>query len=353
MALGALEATTFEAPAVEAAARDVPLVPRVSRVGVLRATTGAPVQRCQALDACRGAAVVAMLFANFVNVFLHEVPNVLAHNRGNTFHLFDFPAPFFQFLSGVSLVLFLEKRRAEGLAPGGSKLAAVRRFFVLIGLGVLLDGIGSLQLRPRWGVLQTLGLGGLVATALANLPDLAVTAVTMCLLALFSGRYNGEVHGNPIAAIAFVPLTLAGMVLGRGLRRGRLRSMFLQRAAGVTTVGAVVAAGTYLAGVPFNKVLGTSSFAGLTGALSAAALLVTAEWEQQGRRFPAWLLALGRSALTAWVLQYVLVYYPAWLLFPTWQRLPLVPGLLAALVALTSIMCLTVTLGRRGVRVPL
>jgi len=353
MARAALEATTFDTAAGEVAARDVPLVPRVSRVAVLHAKTGAPVQRCAALDACRGGAVVAMLFANFVNVFLHEVPNVLAHNRGNTFRLFDFPAPFFQFLSGVSLVLFLEMRRADGLTSGGSKLAAVRRFLVLIGLGVLLDGIGSLQLRPRWGVLQTLGLGGLVATVIASLPDLAVTAVTMCLLALFSGRYNGEVHGSPIAAIAFVPLTLAGVVLGRGLRAGRLRRMFLQRAAGVTTVGAVVAAGAYLAGVPFNKVLGTSSFAGLAGALSAATLLATAEWEQQGRRFPAWLLALGRDALTAWVLQYVLVYYPAWLLFPTWGRLPLVPGLLAAIVAVTGVATLTVTLGRRGLRVSL
>jgi len=52
-------------------------------------------------------AVLSMLFANLMNVFLRVVPSMLAHNQGDSLRVFDFPAPFFQFLSGVSLVLFL------------------------------------------------------------------------------------------------------------------------------------------------------------------------------------------------------------------------------------------------------
>jgi hypothetical protein len=55
----------------------------------------------------------------------------------------------------------------------------------------------------------------------------------------------------------------------------------------------------------------------------------------------------------AWVLQYVLVYYPAWLVFPGWHRLAFVPGMVVALTALATLSILTVVLGRRGIRIPI
>jgi len=50
-----------------------------------------------------------------MNVFLRRVPEVLQHNEGDILRAFDFPAPVFQFLIGVSLVLFLRKRTVGGL----------------------------------------------------------------------------------------------------------------------------------------------------------------------------------------------------------------------------------------------
>jgi len=70
-------------------------------------------------------------------------------------------------------------------------------------------------------------------------------------------------------------------------------------------------------------------------------------------RYPSWLLAVGSNALTAWVLQYVLVYYPAWLVFPSWRRLPFALGMFAAGAALAALSALTVALGRRGIRIPI
>jgi len=67
------------------------------------------------VDVCRALAVLGMLFANMMNVFLRRVPEVLQHNEGDVLRAFDFPAPVFQFLIGVSLVLFLRKRTAAGL----------------------------------------------------------------------------------------------------------------------------------------------------------------------------------------------------------------------------------------------
>ena len=52
--------------------------------------------RVQFVDACRGLAVIGMLLANLVNVFLTDVPGPLSHNQGDSLRLFDLPAPVFQ-----------------------------------------------------------------------------------------------------------------------------------------------------------------------------------------------------------------------------------------------------------------
>ena len=254
------------------------------------------------LDACRGLAVVTMLLANFVNVFLHRVPPLLTHNYGDVLRPFDFPAPVFQFLVGVSLALFLRKHVHLGRTPHAAKLAALRRFGLLVLLGMLLDCVGALHVGLRWGVLQTLGLGGMIATLLADAPGEGIVGVAIALLGCFSGALAAVFYG---------------------------------------------------AGIPFNKTLGTSSFVALAAGVSATTLAGMALVESLGVRFPDWLLAVGANALTAWVLQYVLVYYPAWIAFPAWRRLPFVPGMAAILATTTALSALTVALGRRGIRIPI
>jgi hypothetical protein len=202
-------------------------------------------------------------------------------------------------------------------------------------------------------VLQTLGLGGAVATTVAYLSDAAVCGLALVFLGVFSGHANGVVHENPVAALAFVPLTLGGLLLGRGLGAAGRHAAFQRRAATIMLAGLTLGVAAYAAGVSFNKMFGTSSFVALAIGLSSGLLLVLAALEQTGLRFPDWLLAIGSNALMAWVLQYVLVYYPAWLVFPAWHRLPLVAGMAAAWGTLAALSALTVMLGRRGIRIPI
>jgi hypothetical protein len=312
-----------------------------------------PSPRLAFLDACRAFAVLGMLLANMMNVFLHRVPHLLAHNEGDVLRLLDFPAAMFQFLIGVSLVLFLEKRSARGLTRRNTQVTALRRFGLLIVLGVVLDGLGTLATSPQWGVLQTLGLGGVVATSFAYLPDVPAAVAAVGLLGIFGSGGNGEVHHSPVAALAFVPLTLAGLLVGRGLRSAPSGRRFIVRASAVAVAGFVLAIATRVGGIPFNKVVGTCSFVALASGVSSAFLLTTAGLEAAGVRFPPWLLAVGSNALMAWVLQYVLVYYPAWLVFPQWHRLKFLPGMAAAVAALLTLSGMTVALARRGIRIPI
>lgn len=305
------------------------------------------------LDTCRGVAVLGMLLANLVNVFLHEVPSPLSHNWGEELRLFDLPAPIFQFLVGLSLTLFLQARVARGRSRPAARGDALQRFALLIGLGIVLDGVGTWSLQPHWGVLQTLGLGGMVAVLLDGRSNRFCAGVASVLLALFSGFENGVVHAGPLAAFAFVPLTIAGLLTGRWLAQHASRAAFARHVL-MASCGSLVAAEILFSeGVPFSKLFGTSSFVLLATAAATALVAVTAELEAAGVASPAWLRAIGRDALTAWVLLHLLVYYPAWLGFPAWERLALAPGLLAACLTTAALSAATVALGRRGLRVPL
>jgi predicted acyltransferase len=222
-----------------------------------------------------------MLAANLVNVWLRDVPDVLAHNQGDALRAFDFPAPVFQFLVGLSLALFLP----AGGCPG-RRTEAVRRFVTLILLGMVLDGIGALSPWPRWGVLQTLGLGGLAATALVGASTRVIVGVSLVGLALFSGVANGIVHARPDAALAFVPLTLAGYLLGRRIAAGADPARIARDASLLAVVAGLGGVGLYVVGVPFNKLIGSSSFTALTAGASSLLVAATARFEARAAAFP-------------------------------------------------------------------
>jgi predicted acyltransferase len=332
-------------PANAASRRDADVLADGHPPAPAEALTVSP--RVQFVDAARGVAVIGMLVANLLNVFLRRVPPLLTHNQGDVLRLFDLPAPVFQFLVGVSLTLFLRAREASGSTAWQARVGALRRFALLIFLGLVLDGVAAFRPVLRWGVLQTLGLGGMCAALLASVPEVPCIGLVLVSLGIFSGLGNGMVHVNPVAALAFAPLTVVGALFGRRLERPTAAG------AAIAAIALGLAAVLFAIGVPFNKMLGTSSFVCLAAAVSAGTLAGAAWFEERGGTSPWWLLAVGRNALTTWVLLYALVYYPAWLSFPSWRRLPLWSGALAV-VAVTVALCrITIACGRRGIRIPL
>jgi predicted acyltransferase len=303
------------------------------------------------VDAARALAVVAMLFANLVNVLLAEPPLWLTHNAGDRLLPLDLPAPIFQFLIGVSLALFLV-RRGRGVTARHAQWLAARRFALLVLLGAVLDGIWMHVVGFRWGVLQTLGVGGLLATALAGTPDWVVLTAAGAIVVTHLGPGNNEVHRSLVDCLPFVPLTLAGYVLGRPLAIGD-HATFRRRACGVMVFSFTLAAGLRIAGIPFNKVTGTSSFVAYASGASALLLGGLHELEARGWAFPTPLTTLGANALTAWVLQYVLVYYPVGLTLGHALGLAEAPGIASVTATVAVLSALTLALARRGVRIHL
>ncbi len=308
-------------------------------------------ERLRFLDVARALAVLAMLVANLVNLLPAERPYWLAHNLGNELLPLDFPAPIFQFLIGVSLVLFLERYRGGG-DPRHARLRAARRFLQLIALGMVLDGVLAQRIEFRWGVLQTLGAGGLLAAALAGLPDAVILLAAAVITATHYGPGNNAVHRSLTDCAPFLAITLVGYVVGRPLA-ARDRVSYERRAVTVALACLVLAVLLRAVGVPFNKVIGTSSFVLLASAASAALIVALSGLERRGWRFPDALVRLGANALTAWVLQYLLVYYPIEFLVGHPLALPEASGLAAVVLCVAVLSALTVALARRGIRVPI
>jgi uncharacterized membrane protein len=302
------------------------------------------------LDAARGVAVVAMLLANLVNVFAPIRPRWLGHNLGDELHVFDLPAPVFQLLIGTSLVLFLA-RHARASSADTARRLAIRRFVLLIFLGGVLDAVAAGHLEVRWGVLQTLGMGGLVAVVFAGASDALALGVAALIVATHYGPGNNAVHRSAVDCMPFLSLTLLGLVIARPLASGD-RAGFRRRALVAAAGCLALAVGLRLAGIPFNKVTGTSSFIALAGSIGATLLAALETADATGFVMPRPLSLLGANALTAWVLQYVLVFYPVtYAISPPDISVPANLGMVV--LATAALTTLTLALARRGIRVPI
>src|SRR4029077_14414410 len=104
------------------------------------------------------------------------------------------------------------------------------------------------------------------------------------------GALTGAVHGSPAPALACVPLTLGGVLLGRAASTPDPTRVLARRGLVVGVGSGLLEAGLYAAGIPFNKVLGSSSFVTLATAVAALTLALTAALEARGFRYPPWLL---------------------------------------------------------------
>jgi uncharacterized membrane protein len=302
------------------------------------------------LDATRGLAVVAMLIANLVNVFAPIRPRWLGHDLGNELQIFDLPAPIFQLLIGTSLGLFLT-RHAHAGAPEAIRRLAIRRFVLLIALGGVLDAAAAGHLEVRWGVLQTLGMGGLVAVVFASTSDALALGAAALILATHYGPGNNAVHRSAVDCLPFLSLTLLGLVIGRPLATGD-RARFRRRAM-IAAMGCLtLALGLRLAGIPFNKVTGTGSFVALAAGVGSTLLVAFEAFDANGLAMPRPLSLLGANALTAWVLQYLLVFYPfTYALSP--PDLSVAANLGVVVLVAAGLTVLTLALARRGIRLPI
>ncbi|OUQ17881.1 hypothetical protein B5E84_09450 [Lachnoclostridium sp. An14] len=184
--------------------------------------------RLLALDAVRGLAVVGMYVQHFA---LNERNSFVS---GNTMILF-------MLCSGISYSL-MGRRMEAGETPGAFRARVLARavFIDLVGYGlILLNGPFAVVL-PAYAMMFLLALllmgcsaGRLMAVAAVLFA--AAPPLMMVGLSLFEGAaILGDLAGGPLSALAWMPVFVTGMALGRmNLRSPKV-------AAGMAALGAAV-----------------------------------------------------------------------------------------------------------------
>ena len=308
--------------------------------------------RLLSLDLLRGLTIGFMILVNNNGDEAHAYWP-LKHAHWNGFTPTDLVFPTFLFLVGISTVLSLQSRLAQGVQKQSLFLHVVRRAIILYLLGLIVNSFPFFHLHTMrfYGVLPRIAICYLVVAALYLIsPEwrskaaLAVTALVGYWILMrfvsvpgygvpthdvplldrdgnlaawldrqiFSASHLYEHTRDPEGLLSTIPAlgtALIGMLTGLWLRTSR---SLAQKARGIAIAGlsGVLLGGLWNLSFPINKKLWTSSYVLFAGGLSLL-LLALSVWlvdmtsEQEGKprksRFFTPLLVFGTNAIAAYV----------------------------------------------------
>jgi predicted acyltransferase len=271
-----------------------------------------PPRRVGSIDAFRGLAVALMVVVNYL-ADVETVPTFLKHSGGDGLRIADLVAPAFVLAIGLTYgPSFRRRRERDGL--GRTVAHFLRRWLALIGIGALISA-GEILTRatgvvPGWGVLQALGVAGLLTLPALSLKPAARLGVGLALLALYQfilDRFLLEgvltsVHGGLWGAVSWTAFLILATWVG-DLFHGRRGDWYVPLAA-----IAAVAAGLLLTlWVPPAKDRVSASYVLMSLGIGAGVFwLVHLPCDRAGLRLKP-LEAWGRNPLLLYVLHLVLL----------------------------------------------
>ncbi len=295
-----------------------------------------------ALDAMRGATIVAMILVNNPGSWSHVHPQ-LRHANWHGWTLTDLVFPFFLFIVGVSIVYSLGGALDRGRTPRSQLGRVFNRSLRLLFFGLLIAAwsVPALADIRIPGVLQRISvcyLAGailylylsrrqlrvLLITLLAGYwaalvlipvpgvgpPDLAQKDVNIAAWLdrlLLEGHLWGQSKTwDPegiLSTLSSIATVLLGLEVGRFLRGQRIDSERVRRLA-IVGVGVAISGRVWGVVLPINKSLWTGSFVLWTGGLGMV-LLALLLWiiDLHGwRRWAHPFVVFGRNAISVFVM---------------------------------------------------
>ena len=144
-----------------------------------------PSPRLAAIDQYRGFAILGMVLANYL-AGVSWIPAWLKHAPDVGLTVIDLIAPFFIFSIGLTYALSFRRRAGRDGWPAAAR-HFILRYLAVLGIGALLSA-GQIALNidtngVNWGVLQAIGVAGLLTLAVIRLPLWGRAAAGLGLLA--------------------------------------------------------------------------------------------------------------------------------------------------------------------------
>jgi predicted acyltransferase len=320
----------------------------------------APLERLAVIDQYRGLAIVLMVLANYL-ADVTTIPGWLKHAPDIGLSAIDLIAPLFIFAIGLTYGLSWSRRRQRDGTPRtiGHFL---RRNLALVGIGAIISAgeamIGMGTGAIPWGVLQAIGVAGMVAIFALFIPPvwrIAVGLVVLgCYQALLDAFWLSTVlhsgHGGIQGAVSWSAM----LVLATGIAdlwHGRGRSAAFMALSGCIALALGIGL-SFLFAVSKNRV--SASYVLIS--LGASALLFAAMQSLAGRLRvrPGFLSWWGANPLLLYMLHYLLLALFVLPGIPWWHAqapLALVFGQCVVLIAALGLIARL--LARRGITVSL
>ena len=276
------------------------------------------------IDQFRGFAIVLMVLANFMGG-INSVPPWLKHAHDIGLTMIDLIAPFFIFAIGLTYAVSFQRRVTQS-GWGKTIEHFVRRWLTLFGIGALMVAAEIVFYDPaesNWGVLQAIGVAGLLTLPVLRLPTWGRAVAGIGLLAIYQVLLDNfwlagvlaSPHGGFAGSISWSAMLILATVLAdlfHDTPRGR--KVFPWASLVVLVLGVALAWW-----VPVSKNRVSSTYVLIS--LGASALLFWLfHWLCDVRDLKLELLSIwGENPLLLYVLHYILLGFLVLPPIPFWH----------------------------------
>jgi len=302
--------------------------------------------RIDDIDQYRGIAIILMVIANYL-FDVTTIPGWLKHAPDIGLTIIDLIAPFFIFAIGLTYGASYRSRMERG-GFGRTWGHFLRRWLALIGIGAIISAgevlVGKNASPISWGVLQAIGVAGIVTLLVIGVPPLWRALIGLAVLAVYQVLLDSSwlqtvlhsEHGGMEGALSWSVMLILSTVIADAWKRSRLSE------AGVAWPSAVaLAAGLLLSLVaPISKNRVSASYVlvslGASGLLFAVVLLVVNRLRLSAGYLRWW----GINPLLLYIMHYLLLALVVLPDAPWWHvqaSIPLVIAQAAVIIAILSV----------------
>ncbi len=259
-----------------------------------------------AIDRLRGSLVILMVMGDYLTG-IDFVPAFLKHAPDIGFTVADVVAPAFVFIIGLNFGPSLSRRlRANGIF---AYRYFVMRYLSLIGMGAIISAGATAVGQPTdWGVLQAIGVAGLLTLPFIRLPTWARFAIGALLLCGYQYLLDTSmletvihsVHGGLFGSISWGALLVLSTAVADVWRKG-------STANSICTSALVLVAGVSAVIVPVSKHRVSLSYTLLSLAVSALVFLAIKSVSWARARREGLLCWWGQNSLALYLLHLIVL----------------------------------------------
>jgi predicted acyltransferase len=260
-------------------------------------------QRNLAIDRFRGLAIFLMVIANYLGG-VELVPAFLKHAPDIGFTVIDTIAPMFIFAIGLTYRPSFEKRLKQQGALS-AYMHFVTRYFALVGIGALFTAGGTTVAgEPTdWGVLQAIGVAGLICLLFIRLNPYQRFAAGATLLVVYQFALDhwilqpvlSSVQGGFYGTVSWGAMLVIATAMA-DMRRKGLRPYVLS----CVLIAAVAIASLFL--VPVSKHRVSLSYVAITLAISGLVYLLFELGSRFVKNQPGYLCWWGENPMALYIL---------------------------------------------------